>query len=158
MQKILHFGCSKILFALSLIHFLSLSPAQAHLGGDESSVEKDRAEFGAEKTLRKSLSYNVYELVSERHTVREFVDQNGQIFAITWAGQLPPKLATLLGEHHTDFMIQRIATPSVRGQRNFQTIKTDKIQVVQSGHMGHWTGSAVLIGKTPPGLRLDQLE
>ncbi len=147
---------------LVAIAFCALAPiasvARADIDGDESSVEKDRAHFGAHKKLRKNLKYNVYDLESDRHTVHEFVDLTGRVFAITWQGAMPPNLPTLLGNHHGEFLAKRVTTPKTRGQRNFQIITTSKIQVVQAGHMGHWTGSVYLIGRLPPGLTLDQLE
>lgn len=131
------------------------SAAQAELDGDENTIEKDRAHFAARKTLRKSLKYSVYDLESNAHTVHEYVDSKGHVFAVSWKGELPPNLATILGAHHIDYVIKRITTPSIKGQRNFQTIETSKIKVLQSGHMGYWSGQAYLIGQTPPGFSFE---
>jgi hypothetical protein len=145
------------LASLILIALVTFSRAQAELGGDENSVEKDRHHFAAKKGLRKSLKYTVYDLESDQHIVHEYVDQKGQVFAVSWSGQNPPNLATLFGDHHAEFLLKRITTPKIKGQRRFQTITTSTIQVVQMGGTGHWSGAAYLLGHLPAGVSADQL-
>ncbi len=145
---------------LIVVTLLLLTPFLAHaeLDGDESTVDQDRQHFRARSTIRKMTKYRVHDLENERHTVQEFVDSSGHVFAVRWHGQFPPQFEKLLGRHYTDYLATARALPQRKGQRNLSTVTTGKIKFVQVGHMGHFTGVAYLIDRLPPGLSIDQLE
>ena len=91
------------------------APALAALGGDASSVERDRA--GLRGTLRVSASsaYTVHEIsTSAGLVVQEYAAPDGKVFAVSWRGPGIPDLQQVLGDYYEQFAQARAATAPAR--------------------------------------------
>ena len=89
------------LFAL-IASFAMMLPARAfaELGGDLSSVERDRVRMNASIAVRPMGRYTVHEMTSDSgSTVREFATSEGKIFAVAWQGPFHPDYQQLLGPY-----------------------------------------------------------
>lgn len=136
--------------------------ANATLGEDVASVERDRQELQAhtvpgDSVVSKSSLFSVFVMQVERETIKEFVDHTGLVFAISWRGDVHPNLSSLLGRHYPYFAIQDSITP--HGRRfPIKPIRTDSITVQRGGHLYDFRGLAILNGKLPPGVSEGDLQ
>ena len=147
---------SAFFFLIGIIILLP-SLSLAEVDGDEKSIEKDRGQMGATVTIRKGLKYQIYDLESRYTTVHEFLDLNGRVFGVTWSGRTPPHLSLILGKHFDEYESELARVPRVKGRRNFQTVITSKLRIAQAGHLGHFSGSAFLLGHMPEGVTDTQI-
>jgi hypothetical protein len=79
--------------------------ARAALGDDVSVVEQDRVQMHANLQIRRNANYDVHELdTAVGATVREFVGQDGKVFAVAWSGGWRPDLRMIMGTHHARYI------------------------------------------------------
>lgn len=138
--------------------FLSATaaPALAALGGDAISVESDRIQMKAQIRTLAARSYTVHELVTEAGTqVREYVSQDGKVFAVAWRGPRMPDLEQLFGVHFSTF--QQAAAASRRGRGPLQ-INEPGLVVQSGGHMRSFGGRAYLPQMIPAGVSIDEIK
>jgi Protein of unknown function (DUF2844) len=147
---------SAFFVCVGIIIFLP-SLSLAEVDGDTNSVEKDRSHFGAKETVRKSTKYQIYDLASAYHNVHEYVDKNGHVFAVTWDGRITPNLSVIFGKHYAEYRRELAQVHREKGRRNFQSLSTSKLKIVQTGHLGHWMGSAILTGQLPKDTTTEQI-
>ena len=81
-------------------------------------------------------------------TVRQFVDAQGVVFAVSWSGPFLPDLRNLLGEH---FAALRQTESAGRGHSSSMSISRPDLVLVSSGHMGAFQGRAWLPAQLPAG-------
>ncbi len=129
--------------------------AQASLGGDTSSVESDRVAMKAEHAARQSIaptgSYTVHETTLPTGTlVRQYVSNNGMVFAVAWNGPFLPDFRQLLGLHF-DTMVARQAKQTNAGHRYFSQHEGDLV-IESGGHQRSFAGRAYLKGAIPAGV------
>jgi hypothetical protein len=90
-------------------------PALAALGDDVSAVEQDRVRMHASLEVRRNANYEIHELsTAVGGTVREFVGQNGKVFAVSWSGGWRPNLRDIMGAHYDRYIAH------TRGKRRTQ--------------------------------------
>jgi len=142
---------------VGLLIVLLPSLSLAEVDGNEDSVEKDRSHFGATESIRKSLKYKIYDLAAARNNVHEYVDKSGHVFAVTWDGRIPPDLSVIFGKHYDDYNKTLTNYPRAKGRRNFQSLVTSKLKITQYGHLGHYAGSAFVIGTMPEDVSTDEI-
>jgi hypothetical protein len=129
--------------------------AQASLGGDIASVETDRmhmkAKHAAHQIPSSTGSYNVHETTLPTGTmVRQYVSQNGVVFAVTWSGPFMPDLRQLLGPHF-DTMVARQSKQNHSGHRILRQHESDLV-VESGGHPRSFAGRAYLPDALPVGV------
>jgi hypothetical protein len=135
-----------------------MSQAQAALGDAEAAVGSDQQKLRASRDQRTSKQgYSIHELVSDMHTVREFIGHDGTVFAVSWQGNIRPDLKTLLGNYFSDYSALDEARPRMQGRRPV-TIRTDKIVVMKSGHMRDVRGIAYIPSRLPANVNLEDLQ
>ena len=79
--------------------------ARAALGDDVSVVEQDRVQMHANLQVRRNANYDVHELTTAiGATVREFVGQDGKVFAVAWSGGWRPDLRRIMGTHYARYI------------------------------------------------------
>lgn len=145
--------------ALGLTAFFAvLMPhvASATLGQPEITVQTDvdRA-HAAIKSSEDRTAYRVHEIQLPSGTVmREFVAQNGTVFAVAWQGPTRPDLRQLLGQYFDTFA----AVPrSKLSDRRHVLIQQGDLVLQSGGHMRALSGSAYLRSAIPSGVNLGDL-
>jgi hypothetical protein len=89
-------------------------------------------------------------------TVREYVDANGTVFAVSWSGPYLPDLKELLGVHFEEMVAH--AAKTQRAGRSQLVLKRSDLVVVSGGHMGAFQGRAWLPGSLPAGFTPDEIQ
>jgi len=144
-----------------LLSICYVTSAQATLGGDSVSVETDRvslkAEHAARQTLATSGSYTIHETTLPSGTVvRQYVSNNGIVFAVAWNGPFIPDLKQLLGLHF-DTMVARQSKQSNAGHRFFSQHEADLV-IESGGHQRSFAGRAYLISTIPVNVTVQEIQ
>ena len=155
----------RILLTLGLLVSSVSAPllARAALGDRMESVEADRAQLKATRkaavvrqaSAGASASYTVQELDLDGTVVREFVTNDGVVFAIAWRGLSRPDLSQLLGSYYGTYKAARAALP--RAQRQ-SVVQSNNLVVRHGGHMRDLRGQAVLSNLVPDGVSVGDLQ
>jgi hypothetical protein len=142
------------LLAACLVLFCPGS-ASATLGESSTSVETDRASMKASLRALPAANFTVHEIQAPSGTtVREYVSQDGIVFAIAWQGPVMPDLRQALGRYFDRYT----AAASARRLGRRQVAISESDLVVQSGgHMRSFSGRAYLPQLLPQGVTLDEL-
>jgi hypothetical protein len=129
--------------------------ARAALGDDEAAVAADQARLRASLKLMRRPAYLVHELaLPTGATVREMVNDAGQVFAVSWSGGWRPNLRHLLGTHYDRFLA---ATRGRRATRGIVRIELPGLTVTMGGYLRTFFGTAVLTDLLPAGLAPEDL-
>jgi hypothetical protein len=83
-------------------------------------------------------------------TVHEYLDANGQVFAVSWSGPYMPNLKEILGTHFSELTAE--AAQRKGSDRSRLTVNRSDVVIVSSGHMGAFEGRAWLPSRLPAGL------
>lgn len=114
-----------------------------------------------QKIVNSNVTYEIHETTGEGNTIREYVNQDGIVFAITWQGPIKPDLPSLLGNYHIEFSnleknhLQANGRVYSRAPRQF---KSSKIVVQKSGTFHHSRGRAYAPNLIPDGVIPDELK
>jgi hypothetical protein len=131
-------------------------PASANLGGDETSVEADRARMEATlQTTNKNL-YQVHEMHSPSNVVvREFVSPDGKVFGVAWQGPSRPDLSQMLGTYFDSFT--KAAKQAQRGKRGPLLVQLPGLVVQMGGHDRFFSGMAYVPQMVPAGVSTGEI-
>jgi Protein of unknown function (DUF2844) len=128
--------------AVVLIAGLSL-PAFATLGGDEASIEVDRAQMKATLTTTRTNTYTMEEIQHPNGTVvHEYLSPAGKVFAITWRGPFIPDMSQLLGTYLPQYSEGVKEHHAAGPGRRPLNIQKPTLVVQTSGHMRSFAGRA----------------
>jgi hypothetical protein len=153
-KSILHPASRFILF-LSLIIGTN---ALAALGEQATTIIADSGKLSAkQKNANVFSSYSVQELTSDANTIKEFVDHNGIIFAISWRGIDNPDLSIILGSYYAGYKADEAAKPKVNGRHEFE-IKRENLVVQKWGNMRSLRGRAYDPSLIPAGVSVNELQ
>lgn len=135
---------------LLTLALLAASAAHATLGGDAQSARDNAAKLNAIVHEVTGSTYRsvVIETPAGTH-IRQYLDAQGQVFAITWVGPAMPDLALLLGAH---FEALRAKTEQPGPPRSQLNLRTEELVVESAGRMRAFRGRAYLPGKLPAGV------
>jgi Protein of unknown function (DUF2844) len=138
---------------------LSGSGALAALGADASSVAADRVALAAQMRSTALVQYDVHQITQGALTINEFVSRQGQVFAVSWQGPVPPDLQQLLGDYFARFHAATLAAApgAPPMHRQFALIAPDLV-IHTSGRLRSFRGVAYLPGLLPAGVSPDQLQ
>ena len=133
---------------------LLLCPAvQASLGGQASSVERDRlAMHGRVLALREHPSYSVHEMQVDGRKIREYALPDGTVFAVAWQGISEPDFSVIFGRYYDEYKEARKnqeENPHKHG-RYTRVMRTRNIVVEKYGHMRDVRGRAYVPDLLPP--------
>jgi Protein of unknown function (DUF2844) len=133
--------------------------AWAGLGGDTSSIDSDMAALGAKPVAQQfaaaaSQSYSAKSFVTAQNvTVHEYINPDGKVFGVAWAGPRPPDLSTILGERFDDYKTAAAKAMSQKPvQLHHSSVKGADSVVMRAGHMGFSTGRAWAPSLVPNGV------
>jgi hypothetical protein len=83
-------------------------------------------------------------------TVHEYLDADGRVFAVSWAGPYMPNLKEILGAHFSELTAE--VAQRKGGDRSRLTVNRSDVVIVSGGHMGAFEGRAWLPSRLPAGL------
>ena len=128
--------------------------AQAELGGSAESVVEVNRRFSAMHRQAWGASYRLHELaVPDGPVIREYENQAGRVFAVSWSGAGRPDLRVLLGAHYDAYL----AACKGRRARGPHRIDVPGMTIVQGGTQRALFGKVVLTGELPEGLAVEDL-
>jgi hypothetical protein len=88
-------------------------------------------------------------------TVREYIDRDGGVFAVTWKGPFMPNLSVLLGEYFAQYTDTSASQPPTHSMR---FVHNENLVVQSTGRMHAFSGIAYLPQKLPAGVTADSLK
>jgi len=125
-------------------------PAMAALGDTIQSVEADQKNFKAQMKSTAVQNYMVEELTrADGSTIKEYVSKGGQVFGVTWKGQVMPNLSQLLGTYFTEFQETVRTEP---GRRKSAAVHHSDLVVVSAKQSRGFNGRAYVVSLLPSGL------
>lgn len=91
------------------------------------------------------------------NAIREYINDDGVVFAVSWNGLNMPALDLLLGVHFTEFKIAAAMQSQNKGRRSFN-VEGPNIEVHTFGHMRDIRGIAFIKSLLPAGLKWEELQ
>lgn len=135
--------------------------AHAELGGAPTWLGNSASQSTmlVEHRSAASVGYTVNETTLASGTVvREYVAQDGTVFAVVWRGPQMAPLNTLLGSYFQTYLQGLSAVQTARGRAyGPATVQQTGLIVQTGGHMGAFTGRAYLPLALPQGTSSDDL-
>ena len=133
--------------ALVCALLLSGPAAQAHLGGNEASVQADGTAWQAPAVAARGARFTLFtHNTPEGVKVRQFVSATGLVFAIAWDGPVLPDLERLLGSYFP--LYQNALQQRKRSVR----VDTPSLSLESGGTMRAFVGRAYLPDQLPTGV------
>lgn len=126
--------------------------ARAALGGDAASVLADGTSMHVDVQSEIREQYQVFKIgTAAGINVREYLNKDGIVFAVSWSGPVPPDLERLLGAHFTTYTaaLAAVAHPGVR--RSLR-VESSQLIVELGGHLRAYAGRAYLTALIPAGV------
>lgn len=147
---------AKVLLTAVLIAVSSAS--YAALGSAPSTFRAEAGSGPAPKSMKSArANFTVNEVLLETGTrVREYVSNEGVVFAVSWKGQFAPDLRELLGKHFDTMVEERANKP--RAGNSQLMVKNDELVIHSRGHMRSMEGVAYLPSKLPAGVALKDIQ
>ena len=142
----------------TLLGFLMLAPvAHAALGENRSSVEADSRDMGATApTVSSTGRFELHESrTADGGVVRQYVNAQGTVFAVTWSARFRPNLQQLLGAHYADYLAA--ARGRGTGHHVFSVSTPDFVLGIVQRPRGS-AGTAHLPALLPAGVRPEELQ
>ena len=136
-----------------------IASSHATLGKSADAVEHLRKAFHATrvKTLDRK-TFTVQVVTKEGALIREYLNSGGVVFAVTWAGDVQPDLAPILGERLEEFSLRLAQGPRRRGRFAGQTVKAKDFVVETFGHMRAMRGRAYIPSLFPAGMTANEID
>lgn len=171
MPKIFATAPSLVAIALSVGAMLGVANAHAELGGAVTPAPANVSPpTNAQTTLRAqtpsattpsdtplNTAYTVQQITDEAGTrIREYADNNGVVFAVSWEGPVKPDLKQLLGTYFQPFIEASAATP--HAGTGPVTVRDTDLVVHSGGHPRAFFGSAYVPTLIPNGVAIDALQ
>lgn len=124
--------------------------ARATLGEDVASVAVLKARLGATLQVHARERFAIHELALPTGAkLREFADDAGKVFAVSWSGGFRPNLRDVMGSHYDRFIA---ATRGRRAARGIARTELPGLVVVVGGHLRNSFGYVLLSDRVPAGL------
>ena len=129
-------------------------PASAALGGDATSIGAGQTHLLASARIERADTHTMHELQAATGTkVREYLGNDGQVFAVAWQGPFRPDLRKLLGAYYETYL-QAAGPRAARGPVN---LRLPGLVIHMSGHQRAFYGRAYLTDRFPEGLSTDEI-
>ena len=146
---------------LSSVLLLSAGSAHAVLGEKISSKQMAaKAQTSAKATARSANgSWSSISEVLDGSNVKEFMDSNDVIFAVTWSGAVAPDLSALFGTYFQEYTDAKKSLRATRAMnRQGISLQTSKLRVDQGGHGHSVHGRAWIPDLMPAGVKPEDLQ
>ncbi|HME41019.1 MAG TPA: DUF2844 domain-containing protein [Steroidobacteraceae bacterium] len=136
---------------------LGANPARAALGGDAASVLADGAELHGSVYAATLPLYDLQEITADSGMhVRQYLNRDGVVFAVSWTGPVPPNLQHLLGAHYAAYTAALAALNHPGLHRSVRVASADLV-VESGGHLRAYGGRAYLPLAVPAGVPTAEL-
>jgi hypothetical protein len=133
-------------------HPLCAVSAHAGLGGDAASAIADGSELHGIVSTISLPQYDIQEITAEAGMrVREYVNRDGIVFAVSWTGPVLPDLQRLLGTHYVEYTAA-LAALNRPGLRRSVQVALPELIVESGGHLRAYAGRARLPALVPAGV------
>jgi hypothetical protein len=131
--------------------------ARAALGGDAAGIDQDAARLQGALSFRDQPPCRLAEIDAGNGVlVREYINDNGVVFAVAWTGPVMPDLQVLLGSRYAAYAAALAALPSPGLHRSLSVTAADAI-VDAGGHLRAYSGRAYLPALLPAGVTAAEL-
>ncbi len=132
--------------------FLFISYSHAGLGDEVEKVSQDKIYFKAKKIkITLAEKFNIHEIEAPEYKIREYVNTNKKVFAVSWSGLTHPDLKPILSSYYDEYLKIAQSQKRIYGRR-FRVVKSKNVTVVISGHMRNLKGKAYLHSDLPLGV------
>lgn len=129
-----------------------MQPARAALGGDAASVIADATRLQGVDRMTLHPQYTIHELTADNGMrIREFLNVDGIVFAVSWTGPVAPDLPALLGANFSEYA-DTLKQMQQRGLHRAVRVATTSLVVETGGHMRAVNGRAYLPARVPAGI------
>lgn len=151
-----------LLFLLSLLQgalaWAALGSAPSDLGGTMTQTRMAARSLAASTATATSTAvYTVSQSTLDSGTiVREYMDTNSVVFAVSWKGPTLPDLRTLLGDKFT-VMTSNAAKRPKAGHSQLAVDQSDVV-IISNGHMRAYAGQAWIPAALPAGFDTSTIE
>jgi hypothetical protein len=143
---------SALLFLIVGLNPPWVGPARAGLGGDAASALADGSDLPGVVNSFKLPLYDIQEITADTGMrVREYVNRDGIVFAVSWTGPVLPDLQRLLGTHYVEYTTALAALNHPGLHRSLRVALPDLI-VESGGHLRAYSGRARLPALVPAGV------
>ena len=143
----------QIFLTLLCTCMLMTTPALAELGGAVNKEATQIQELSPIVATEQHLS--VFQLkLSSGTQIKEFVNAENIVVAVTWQGPTLPNLQSLLGDYFQTFSSRPVAHSA---NHRSAELKTDDLVVQSHGQMRNFAGKAYLPKLLPAGFNPDQI-
>jgi hypothetical protein len=140
---------TKALLAAALLA-AGMSTGWAALGGKPVQLGPHVAAAKSQAASTGQAAYTVSQkALDSGTTVREYLDAQGNVFAVSWSGPFLPDLKEILGEHFETLAAQQRNQRA--GGRSPLHIRQSDVVIDSEGHMGAFQGRAWLPAQLPAG-------
>jgi len=152
-----------LLIVISATTFSS-SYSLARLGASAESKQMNANLKQARIAMKSSgnAAYTVQEIQASGHTMNEYINKEGVVFALSWSGATRPDLATYLGDYYSEFRAseeaQAKATKRLSRSTSVLTVTTAHVVVRKEGHMRDMHGFAYAPSLVPAGVSVEDLK
>jgi hypothetical protein len=160
-------------YSLSLAMLFPLDFAHATPLGERSPVEGSVL-ISSTATASKSLSqnpsvrimaktsslgstYSVKTVTSDVRTMKEYLNSDGVVFAVSWSGLGAPNFAEIFGSYYTEYQAQVKARLHGRSRNRLQ-LEGASLVVSNVGHGSSMMGLAYVSSLLPPGVAPEDLQ
>jgi hypothetical protein len=127
-----------------------MSTGWAALGGQPAKLGPHVAAARSQTTSTGQAAYTeARKTLDSGTTVHEYLDAQGNVFAVSWSGPFLPELKEILGEHFETLAAQQRIQRA--GGRSPLHIKQPDVVIDSEGHMGAFQGRAWLPAQLPAG-------
>ncbi len=156
-SNMIHRGAMRIL----LLAGLGILPpwtdtARAALGAGAASVAVDGAELHGTVHTYSRQFYDVDEIAADGMRVRQYLNRDGVVFALSWAGPVLPNLQRLLGTHFEAYTAA-LAALNRPGLHRSVRVALPGLVVESGGHLRAYAGRAYLPALIPDGVSAAEL-
>lgn len=136
---------------------VAATTASAGLGENVASIAHDREALRADAgTILIAGRYDRHEFRTAAGTrLREYASSDGTVFAVTWAGPVPPDLRTVLASHYAAFVA---AARANRHNHHVLTMTTPELVLVNRRLPRGFAGRAFVPASMPAGVTAAELE
>jgi hypothetical protein len=127
-------------------------PACAALGGDATGVLADAAALHGAVNALDARQFDIRDIAAEAGMhVREYLNRDGVVFAVSWSGPVLPDLRQLLGDHFKEYTTA-LAALKHPGLKRAVRIASSGLIVESGGHLRAYAGHAYLPALVPAGV------
>jgi hypothetical protein len=148
-----HWSTARALLLLVLgVNPLMFGSAHAGLGSDAASVLIDAAALQGVVHAEFRQQYDIVQITAASEMrLREYLNRDGVVFAVSWIGPVWPDLQQLLGTHFSQFTAA-LAALDRPGMHRSVRVASSALVVESGGHLRAYAGRAYLPALIPPGV------